>query len=160
MDIVDGYTGEVVAPEDVEYAYTREGRKELGKEFPNPVPMAPPLGFVPQPPLWETIRAMVARGMSEAAAAQEAETFEEADDFEVGDDYDPESPYEEVFEPDQPWPPSRQVELEEREVAAAQERVTRLRQELAEAERAAGVQGAATPPAAGAQSAPEAPSGA
>ena len=107
-------------------------------DAPAPVPMAPPLGFVPTPPLWETIRAMVQREMSQQAAAADAETFEEADDFEVGDDYDPTSPFEEVFEPDQPWPPSRQVENAEQDAAAAAEDVARLRRELAEAEKRAG----------------------
>ena len=138
MEMVDRVTGEVLSEEDVEFAYTREGRKEVGREFPNPVPMAPPLGFVPTPPLWETIRAMVQREMSQQAAAADAETFEEADDFEVGDDYDPTSPFEEVFEPDQPWPPSRQVENAEQDAPAAAEDVARLRRELAEAEKRAG----------------------
>lgn len=71
-----------------------------GKEYPDPTPVAPPLGFIKQPTLAETMRAMI-QGEALRRAARESglETFEEADDFEVGDDYDPTSPYEEVFEP-------------------------------------------------------------
>lgn len=71
-----------------------------GRELPDPVPMAPPVGYQRQPTLTERIREMV-RGEHVRLAALQAgqETFEEADDFEVGDDFDPTSPYEEVFDP-------------------------------------------------------------
>lgn len=134
-DVVNGETGEVMSKEDIEYAYTREGRKEIGKEFPNPVPMAPPLGFVPQPPIWEQIRAMVKREMSQVAEAEGFESEEEANDFDVGDDFDPSTPYEEEFEPEHPWPPSKAAAAAEDELIAARARVDRLRQELADAER-------------------------
>lgn len=73
---------------------------ELGREIPDPVPMAPPVGYQRQPSLTERIRDMV-RSEHLRIAALEAgqETFEEADDFEVGDDLDPSTPYEEVFDP-------------------------------------------------------------
>lgn len=73
---------------------------QAGKEFPDPTPVAPPLGYVKQDSLAKKMREMI---MSEQlkAAAREAgvETFEEADDFNVGDDYDPTSPWEEEFDP-------------------------------------------------------------
>lgn len=71
-----------------------------GKEYPDPTPMAPPIGFIKQPTLAETMRQMIlGEALKRHAREQGAETFEEADDFDVGDDFDPSSPYEEVFEP-------------------------------------------------------------
>lgn len=73
---------------------------ERGREVPDPTPIAPPVGWNPQPTLVEMIRNMVkSEKLAQEAAAAGAETFEEADDFEVGDDYDPESPYENDFDP-------------------------------------------------------------
>lgn len=71
-----------------------------GREIPDPVPLAPPVGYYREPSLVERIRAIV-RSEQLASVARSAgiETFEEADDFDVGDDYDPSSPYEADFEP-------------------------------------------------------------
>jgi len=82
----------------------RVPRQELyltpdGREKPDPTPVAPPIGYLKQPSMWEQMREMVRREMSAAAVASGAESFEEADDFDVGDDFDPTSPYEEVFDP-------------------------------------------------------------
>lgn len=75
-----------------------------GLEYPDPTPVAPPIGFIKQPTLAETMRAMIlGEALKRHARESGAETFEEADDFDVGDDFDPTSPYEEVFEP-QPQP--------------------------------------------------------
>lgn len=69
-------------------------------EKPDPVPMAPPVGYTPTPPLEDLVRTMITGHLLREAAAKEGfETFDEADDFEVGEDYDPRSPYEEVFDP-------------------------------------------------------------
>lgn len=70
------------------------GKHEDGSEAPDPVPMAPPLGYVEQPNLWEQMREMIRREMSLAAEAEGKETFEEADDFDVEDDPFPMSDYE------------------------------------------------------------------
>lgn len=80
--------------------YVKPGLDKEGREVPDPIPMAPPIGYKRQPSLTERIRDMV-RSEHLRIAALEAgqETFEEADDFEVGDDFDPNSPYEEVFDP-------------------------------------------------------------
>jgi len=76
-----------------------------GKEYPDPTPVAPPVGFIKQPTMAETMRAMIhSHALRQAALNSGHETFEEADDFDVGDDYDPTSPYEEVFEPPAPTP--------------------------------------------------------
>lgn len=111
--------GEVLSEKEVHYAYTREGRRIVGKEYPNPVPMEPPLGFVPQKPLHEQIRDMVAQQLSQVAHDEGLETAEEADDFDVGDDYDPSSPWELEFEPQSPWPADRPVEAAEAAAIAA-----------------------------------------
>lgn len=76
-----------------------------GREVMDPTPMAPPIGYNPQPSMIEHIRNMVRRELSQYAQESGAETFEEADDFDVGDDFDPSSPYEEVFEPSPYQPP-------------------------------------------------------
>jgi len=108
-DGVHPETGEVV--EQAEPVIVGEGfqRRAVGvhdqlyDEFerykPDPTPMAPPIGYNPQPSLAEQIRAMV-RSSQLALEAERlgAETFEEADDFEM-DDVDPSSPYEENFDP-------------------------------------------------------------
>lgn len=63
---------------------------EEGYEIPDPVPMAPPVGFVRREPLHERIRAMVQHEFQRTRAMSEVETPEEADDFvipgEEGDD--------------------------------------------------------------------------
>lgn len=69
-------------------------------EAPDPVPMAPPVGYVRHVPLHEQIRQMVrSEALRQAAIDAGAETFEEGDDFDVGDDYDPRSPHEYEFDP-------------------------------------------------------------
>lgn len=87
------------APERVKRAQKTEYMRN-GREFPDPTPIAPPVGFLKQPTMAETMRQMI-RSHELRMAARESgqETFEEADDFDVGDDYDPRSPYEEEFEP-------------------------------------------------------------
>lgn len=76
-------------------------------EYPDPVPMAPPIGYKPEPDLGELIRSLVHRELSKVAGASELDTFEEAEDFDIEDDpLDPLTPYEKVFEP-----PPRQTAL-------------------------------------------------
>lgn len=115
-EVIHRDSGEVLSRVDVEYAYTREGRREIGMEFPNPVPLAAPFGFSEQPPIWEQIRAMVKRELSAGAEEAGYETEEEANDFDVGDDFDPFSPWEEVFEPTKPWPAPPEVAEAEKKV--------------------------------------------
>lgn len=97
-------TGEVLVGMDVvRFAYTREGRRVVGLEFPNPTPVDPPLGFVPEEPLHEQIRRRVLNELRLQQLGDESDTPDEADDFDVGDDYDPNSPYElDAFDE---WPP-------------------------------------------------------
>lgn len=71
-----------------------------GLFHPNPVPIAPPVGFVRTKPLHEQIRDMVRSEQLRLEVEQAgAETFEDADDFDVEDDFDPRSPYEYNFDP-------------------------------------------------------------
>lgn len=75
---------------------------ENGHEVPDPVPLAPPLGYQKQPSMIDNIRAMIrSEHLRRAAEEMGAETFDEADDLEMpeADDYEPASPYEQVFEP-------------------------------------------------------------
>lgn len=76
-----------------------------GKEYPDPVPMAPPVGYTSPPNIMDLIRSMV-RNQEVLRLQDEAgiDTFEEADDFDIEDDpLDPLTPYERVFEA----PPAR-----------------------------------------------------
>lgn len=76
----------------------------MGRECPNPVPVAPPVGFIKQPSMVEHMRSMVRDELlRRELVAQGVETFEESDDFEIDDDpIDPSTPYEEVFDPSPP----------------------------------------------------------
>lgn len=73
---------------------------ESGRELPDPVPLAPPVGYVPHQSMFEVMRDMI-RGehLKAYAAAQGSENFEEAQDFDVEDDMFPQSSFEGDFEP-------------------------------------------------------------
>lgn len=75
----------------------------LGRELVDETPMAPPVGYNPQPTLVEQMRMMI-QGERMRLAAMEGgfETFEEADDFDLDEDPFPRSPHEDEF--DQPLP--------------------------------------------------------
>lgn len=64
-----------------------------GQLVPDPTPMAPPIGYKPQPDMMEMIRHQVRMASMEAERAG-LETEDEADDFDVGDDQEIRSPYE------------------------------------------------------------------
>lgn len=72
-----------------------------GKEYPDPIPTAPPIGYQNPPDLMTMIRTMIqSEALRQKLAQEDFETFEEADDFEIEDDpIDPLTPYEKVFEP-------------------------------------------------------------
>lgn len=61
---------------------------EGGAEIPDPVPMAPPVGFIRQQPLHERIRAMVQHEYLRARQMEDVESPEEADDFVLPDEDD------------------------------------------------------------------------
>lgn len=105
----DPVTGEVreSAAEPFLRSYGRRPARltDAGREIPDPVPLAPPVGYTAQPSMVDIIRSQI-RSAQLAAEAEAAgmETFEEADDFDVADDFDPSSPYEEMFDPEPPRP--------------------------------------------------------
>jgi len=71
-----------------------------GYENPDPVPLAPPVGYKPAPSLSDQIREMVrSERLAREAAEAGFETFQEADDFDIPDDpLDPSTPFEAIFE--------------------------------------------------------------
>ncbi|UDN67534.1 hypothetical protein [robinz microvirus RP_39] len=72
-----------------------------GREYPDPVPMAVPVGYTAPPTIMEMIKTMIhSERLREVADAQGFDTFEEAEDFDVLDDpVDPHTDYEAVFDP-------------------------------------------------------------
>lgn len=72
---------------------------EHGREIPNPLPMAPPIGYKPSLSIAEQMRQMIKLASHEAAMAG-AETEAEANDFDVGEDMEPSSPWEHDFDID------------------------------------------------------------
>lgn len=72
-----------------------------GREYPDPVPMSPPVGYVQPDDLLTMIRTMVRdERFRQEVQKQEFETEEEANDFDCEDDpLDELTPYEKVFEP-------------------------------------------------------------
>lgn len=73
----------------------------FGRERLDPTPMAPPVGYNPQPSLMDQIRIAVRQeNFRRSVEAAGFETFEEGDDFDVPDDVpDPHTPYEAHFDP-------------------------------------------------------------
>lgn len=70
-----------------------------GREYPDPVPMSPPIGYEPPSDLLQMLEQLFKRGKAVLEAA-EIETEEEANDFDIPDDpVDLLTPYEKVFEP-------------------------------------------------------------
>lgn len=69
-----------------------------GGEVLDSTPMQPPLGYNPQPSMFDVMKDMIRRER-EALEREGFETPEEADDFDVDDDLDPTSPYEHSFDP-------------------------------------------------------------
>lgn len=127
--------GEPISQALVEWSYTREGRHQVGVEFPNPIPVEAPLQGQPHEPIWEMIKRMVldhARREKEGTEEEEFETEEEANDFDTGDDYDPQSPWEEHHEPQDPWPMSSAARQLEQAIAEKRNagRIAVLQEEL------------------------------
>ena len=97
-------------------------RDELGRELPDPVPVAPPVGWYKQPSMFDNIRAMVrSEHLRMYAEGQGQETWDEAQDFDVEDETFPHSVYEGDFEPMEDLQARRQAAfrqrwLEEREL--------------------------------------------
>lgn len=86
---------------DADGVQSTSGIDKQGREHPDPVPTAPPLGYSPPPDLLSMIRNVVQSEQLRQKAEQEGfDTFEEAEDFDLEDDpLDPLTDYEKVFEP-------------------------------------------------------------
>lgn len=73
-----------------------------GREYPDPVPMSPPIGYEPPSTLEMLIESVIQRrDFLKAVREADFETPEEADDFDVDEDEDtrfPETVYEAYFE--------------------------------------------------------------
>lgn len=83
-----------------------------GEEILDQTPVSIPLTFRRPMPLNERIKQMVRQEASILAQSQGFETFEEADDFNIDDDeIDPTSPWEEHFDPEQPFIGAREAEI-------------------------------------------------
>lgn len=125
----------------------RRGKNNVNKEGAeklDPTPMAPPIGYKPQPSIAELVRAMiVSEKLKAEAAAMGAETFEESEDFDVDDDYDPSSPWENDFDP-----PLREIRT-----AVDEERERRRLDALKQAVEAEKGGAGGTPPAEGGKAA-------
>lgn len=109
---------EAIRKQQLEEAEMRAAEKlldPLGRELCDPTPMAPPVGYNPQPTLVEQMRMMI-QGERLRLAALEAgyETFEEADDFELDEDPFPRSPHEE----DEFSTPVRELKKRQRDAEA------------------------------------------
>lgn len=90
---------------DADGVQVGSGIDEFGREWPDNIPMAPPVGMSQGLSRAEVIRMMIRTAVSAQAEEQGEETFEEADDFdcsEFEDDVDPHTPYEAVFDPPPP----------------------------------------------------------
>lgn len=85
---------------DADGVQVSSGIGKDGKEYPDPVPMEPPIGYNAPPDLMTMIKTMVhAEHFRRAVDEAGGETFEEADDFEIDDDpLDPNTIYEKYFE--------------------------------------------------------------
>ena len=89
---------EGVSPEDlIRRAVSR--LDELGREIPDPNPMAMPIGFERPETLAEQVQRLVRTSISQHAALHGGETFEESEDFDVDDEIDIRTPFEAEFDP-------------------------------------------------------------
>lgn len=125
MTILNGRRIRDIAMDAAEYMQKLKSRGlgPDGRQAPDPVPLAPPIGYKKTPSMVEIVREMVrSERLRQEALAADHETFEEADDFDVGDE--PElmrSP----FEYDERDPSIRELAeigrqaLKEKEAAAA-----------------------------------------
>lgn len=95
-------------PVDADGVQVSSGQDEFGRELPDPVPVAPPVGYTAPPSLADMIRRMVQNEFFNRAVEQEGfDTFEEGEDFEVEDDpLDPHTAYEAVFDVPAKAPPA------------------------------------------------------
>lgn len=116
----------------------RKFQTMLGAEIPDPVPMAPPVGFIAQPSMMDHVIDLIkSNDLRRAAEAEGFETLEESDDFDIDDDDEPYSAYEmeENYEPLSVFLEKAKpyVQAAEKEAAEEAAEVARLREERAKA---------------------------
>lgn len=103
---VDDFVEEFVTKpyEDADGVQATAGIGRDGKEYGDPVPMSPPIGYDAPPDLMQMIRTMVhSADLERIARAEGFDSFEEAGDFDVEDDIpDPRTPHEMLFDPPPP----------------------------------------------------------
>lgn len=79
---------------------TRSELDKEGREIVDPVPMAPPVGYVAGMTQEQRLQQMIRTEHQRLYALHYNETFEEANDLDIDDDpIDPDTPYEENFDP-------------------------------------------------------------
>lgn len=94
---VDGVAVRRTPRMSVEEYRSKLGLKRLtdfGSEIPDPVPMAPPVGYIKQPSIFENMRALVKAELARKAADEGFDTEEDDNNFDVGEDRDPLSRHE------------------------------------------------------------------
>lgn len=90
-------------PETGEIEMVSAGIHRDGKEYGDPIPMEPPIGYTTPPGLREMFSEMIRNHEFQRRQAEAGvETFEEAGDFEVDDDPMLKTPYERFFDPPPP----------------------------------------------------------
>lgn len=95
-----------------------------GRELLNPLPMAPPIGYVEEPSVMELIQRQVQAHMALLRGELEIDTEEEKDDFDVMDDIDPFSVYEiDYMKEDFPGAPPGVKKVEEKVEEEVEEKV-------------------------------------
>lgn len=67
---------------------------QFGREIVNPLSLAPPVGYRPEPTVMELIERQLAIRLAQLAGDDEVDTAEEADDFDMEEEWDPTSLYE------------------------------------------------------------------
>lgn len=87
--------------EDADGVQVASGIGRDGKEYPDPVPMAPPVGYSAPPDLMQMIRTMVHSEMANRVIDEAGwDTFDEAGDFDIADDpLEPLTPWEMLLQP-------------------------------------------------------------
>jgi len=87
----------------------RDGRTiilEDGREVLNPLPCAPPIGYVESPSIMELIAQQIRAHNLLIAGNDEVDSLEDAEDFDVDDEFDHSSEYEITMKEEFPGIPS------------------------------------------------------
>lgn len=95
---------------------------EFGAEIPDPTPVAPPVGYKPQPSMFENMRQMVKAELARKALDEGFDTEEEDNNFDIVEDNEPFSRH--VFtEMDEEFVKSTHADLREKSTRKRMEAV-------------------------------------